>query len=113
MSEVSIQEQRTKEAGETRNVLVSFLDVLDKDGSTNETLSTVTVAVSPSGPTLSAEAVTTVARKCNGVNVAAGKAITFKVAGGSNATTYTITVTVTTSGGQTIVRKITLSVAAT
>ena len=113
MSEVTIPQQYTKEAGETRNFLVSFQDLLDKDSSTNEVLSSVTsVTVAPSGPTIGTPAVTTTARKVNGVNVEAAKAITFTVAAGTNGTTYTLTLTVVTSGGQTVVRKITLPVAA-
>lgn len=113
MSEVTISQQYTKEAGETANMIVSFEHLLDKDASINETISSVSsVAVSPSGPTVTNSDVTTVVRKVLGRNVEAGKAVTFTVAGGTNGTTYTLTITVVTSGGQTRVRKITMPVAA-
>lgn len=100
-----------KEAGETRNVLVSFADVLDKDNSINEVISSIT-SVAATGLTISGSAVTTVARKIGGVDVPAGKAIQFTVSSGSNGTTYQIKCTVVTSGSQTIVRYCPLSVSA-
>lgn len=100
-----------KEAGETRNVLVSFADVLDKDHSVNETISSIT-SVAATGLTIASTAITTVPRMINGVEVPAGKAISFTAAGGSNSTTYQIKCIVVTSGSQTLVRYCPLSVSA-
>jgi hypothetical protein len=110
MSDVTSADTWTKEAGETRNCLVSFADLLDSDNSVNETISSIT-SVAATGLTISSSAVTTVARIIRGIEVAAGKAIQFTVAGGSNGTSYSITCTVVTSGSQTVVRKVTLTVA--
>ncbi len=111
MSEITSSDVRRKEAGETVNVLVDFTAVLDQDDTINELISSVTsVAAAPSGPTISNSAVTTKARKINGVQVAAGKAISFTVAAGTNGVEYTLTCTVVTSGSQTRVRKLTLIV---
>ena len=96
-----------KEAGETRNVLVSFADILDKDDSVNERISSIT-SVAATGVTIAGSAVTTVPRKINGVDVPAGKAISFTVSGGTNDVTYNIKCTVVTSGSQTLIRYCTL-----
>ena len=112
MSYIVSPDVHYKEAGETRNIAVSFADVLDKDNSTNETISSIT-SVSASGGTAASSAITTVPRKINGVEVAPGKAITFTYTGGTNGNSYTITCTVVTSGSQTIVRKLTVNVQAT
>ena len=111
MSDVTSADTWTKEAGETRNCLVSFADLLDTDNSINETISSIT-SVAATGLTITSTAVTTLPRMIRGIEVPAGKAIQFTVAGGSNGTSYTITCTVVTSGSQTAVRKITLTVAA-
>ena len=100
-----------KEAGETRNVLISFMDVLDKDDSINERISSIT-SVAATGLTIASSAITTVTRKINGVDVPAGKAISFTVSSGSNGTTYQIKCIVVSSGSQTIVRYCPLSVSA-
>lgn len=111
MSDVTSPDTLYKEAGETRNCLVSFVDVLDRDNSINETISSVTsVSSSPSGPTTGSLAVTTVPRIIRGVETPAGKAISFTLAGGTNGTSYTLTATVVTSGSQTVVKKIPLEV---
>lgn len=112
MSDVLSADVWTKEAGETRNCLVSFADLLDKDNSVNETISSIT-SVAVSGLTITSAIVTTVTRLIRGIETPAGKAIQFTVAGGSNGTSYNIVCTVVTSGSQTIVRKVTLNVAAT
>jgi hypothetical protein len=111
MSDVTSADVWTKEAGETCNCLVSFADMLDNDNSVNETISSIT-SVSATGLTISSTAVTTVARKIRGIEVAAGKAIQFTVSGGSNGTSYSIACIVVTSGSQTRKRLITLTVAA-
>lgn len=111
MSEITSSDVRRKEAGETVNVLVDFTAVLDQDDTINELISSITsVTVSPAGPTITNSAVTPKPRKINGVQVAAGKAISFTVAGGTNGTTYTLTCTVVTNGLQTRVRKLSLIV---
>jgi hypothetical protein len=108
-TEITSRQIRRKEAGETRNVIVSFADVLDEDASVNETISSIT-SVDGGGVTTSSPAVTAVTRNVNGIIVDAAKAITFKVSGGANGTDYIITPTVVTSGGQTLVRKLRLEV---
>lgn len=108
-TEVTSPDTRRKEAGETCNVLVDFTDVLDKDSSTNETISSIT-SVAASGLTITSTAVTTTPRLINGREVRPGKAIQFTVAGGSNGTDYSIVCTVVTSGSQTRVRKLPLEV---
>lgn len=108
-TEVTSPDTRRKEAGETRNVLVDFTDVLDKDGSTNETISSIT-SVAASGLTITSTAITTLPRNINGREVRPGKAIQFTVAGGTNGIDYQITCTVVSSGSQTIVKKLPLEV---
>jgi hypothetical protein len=110
-TEITSSDTRYKEAGETRNVLVDFTGALDKDGSTNERISSIT-SVAATGLTITNSAVTTTPRIINGQEVPAGKAISFTVASGSNGTTYQIKCTVVTSGSQTIVRYCPLSVTA-
>lgn len=63
----------------------------------DETLSDPVLAVSPSGPALSAGTVS-------------GSRVLFRIAGGTAGEEYTITVTVTTSGGSTLVHPVTLKV---
>lgn len=108
-TEVTSPDIRRKEAGETRNVLVSFADVLDRDHSVNETISSIT-SIAATGLTISGSAVTTLPRIINGRETPAAKAIQFTVAGGTNDNDYAITCTVVTSGSQTIVKKLTLEV---
>jgi hypothetical protein len=100
-----------KEAGETRNVLVSFRELLDRDNSTNEKLSSIT-SIAATGLTITSTTVTTVPRIIKGEEIPAGKALQFTVAGGSNGTTYQIKMTVVTSGSQTVVRYVPLVVSA-
>jgi hypothetical protein len=108
-TELTCSEVRRKEAGETVNVAVDFTDVLDKDSTINETISSVT-SVAATGLTITSPAVTTGTRKINGRNVAAGKGITFTVAGGTLNADYAIKCTVATSGSQTRVRYATMEV---
>lgn len=108
---ITSPDTRYKEAGETRNVLVDFTDVLDTDDYTNEVISSIT-SIAATGLTISSSAVTTTPRKINGKEVRAGKAVSFTVSSGSNGTTYQIKLTVVTSGSQTIVRYCPLTVSA-
>lgn len=66
-----------------------------------ETLSSPTVTVSPSGPTIGSPSVLSSAFD----DVASGKGIKVTVSGGTAGTTYTLTCTVTTSGGATLICK--------
>lgn len=113
MSEVTCSDVRTKDPDETVGVLVSFVDLLDKDDSIDETISTIT-SVAATGLTITSTAVTTAVRKYNdGQNshvVPIGKGITFLVSGGTDATNYSIKCKVVTSGGQTRVRYATMQV---
>jgi hypothetical protein len=113
MSEVTCQGVRTKDPDETVNVLVSFVDLLDKDDSIDETISSIT-SVTATGLTISGALVTTTLRKYNdGQNshsVPAGKGITFTVVGGTAGDDYAIKCKVVTSGGQTRVRYATMQV---
>lgn len=93
---------------ETKNAAVDFTGQLRS----GETISSVTsVTISPSGPTLSNNAVSGSAMDINGTSVAAGKAITFRITG-SAATKgqYTITATVATSSSQVLVSLLPLRV---
>jgi hypothetical protein len=68
-----------------------------------ETLSGVTsVAAAPTGPTISSLAVNAAPfDNDDGATVAVGKGAQFRVAGGSAGTDYSLTVTVTTTAGNT------------
>lgn len=80
--------------GETRNGKVSFVDLLDSGESLT---GTPTVAeVTTSDLTISNAAVSAAALTILGESVAAGKAVQFKVTGGSAGTTYLLRVTVST-----------------
>jgi hypothetical protein len=101
----------------TRNIAVSFVGQL----AANDLLSgTPTVAISPSGagcPTLSSAAVNSATMLMevpdNEHYAKAGQAVTFTVACSSaTAQTYTVTVTGSTSGGQTLQEYVTIVVSA-
>ena len=78
----------TKRAGETRNAAISFANQLD----TSETMSgSPTLSSSPTGLSFAAGAVTTAATTINGVSVGTGRAVTFRVSGGTDGVMYTIT----------------------
>jgi hypothetical protein len=114
MSEITSSDVRRKEAGETVNVIADFTAILEQDDTVNELISSVTsIVAAPTGPTISGSIVSTKPRKVNGAQVAAGKAIQFTVAGGTNEITYALACTIVTSGGQTRVRKLSLIVTAT
>lgn len=104
---ITIQEARVKHSSETRNVGVSLSGCLES----GETITgTPTVTAAPSGLTISGQSVNAAIVEIEGVNVPIGEAVLFAVAGGTDATKYTITVTAVTSEGQTIVRKCVLRV---
>lgn len=100
MSEITAKQRRKIHPNETLIIAVSAKSIL-KSG---ETVSSATVAVSPSGPTLGSASVngstlTVVDESCT-----AGQAITFSMSGATVSTTYTITCTFTMSTGQVRVR---------
>lgn len=81
-------------ADETRLVSIDFTDKLDA----GELLTgTVTVTVSPTGPTVSNAAVSTAALTINGRTVIIGQAVQFKITGVTAAATYTCTASVATN----------------
>lgn len=85
---VEAPQVHTMEAGETRIISVDYRGKLDS----GELLTGApTVSVSPSGPTISNEAVNTSSLTINGETVAAGEAVQFKITGATAGTTYTIT----------------------
>jgi len=89
-------EPLVKRPGETRVYSVNFgFQPEIRDAA--ETLSGPTVSASPSGLTISGTTVS-------------GSRVRFQVAGGANAVDYTLTVTVSTSGGSTLVEAVTLQV---
>lgn len=108
MSELTCPRVRRKAPTAVRNIAVNFTDWLDH----GEIITgTPTVAVSPSGPTLSAASVNSWRRVVDGRACNPGTVVTFSASGGSASTTYTITITASTSGSQTLVGYITLIVA--
>lgn len=105
-------QRRTKTAGETRNVAVSFVDVLD----VGELLTgTPTVLeVTTTDLTLTNKAVNSQAMTVNGASCVAGQVVTFTVAGGTAGTSYDIRITVSTnaSNAQTLQATVRLKVVA-
>jgi len=96
--------------GETRNVAVSFVDVLDDDELLTGT--PTIVEVTTNDLTLTNKTVNTSVLTINGHSVAIGKAIQFKVSGQLVANSpYTIKITVSTNAAQTLVKYVVLSVA--
>jgi hypothetical protein len=99
MSSNVAPQRPTVVSGEVRKDSVSFLGKLDA----GETLTgTPTISVSPAGLTCTSPAVSTDMLVIDRVPVAAGKAVTFTVSGGTAGVDYTVTVTVGTSNGQTL-----------
>lgn len=108
MSELSCPKVRRKAPTAVRNIAVNFTDWLDQ----GEVITgTPTVSVSPSGVTLSAASVNTGRRVVDNRACQPGTVVTFTASSGSAGTTYTITVTASTSGSQTLVGYVTLIVA--
>jgi CO/xanthine dehydrogenase Mo-binding subunit len=131
MSVITSADVREKEAGETVNVLVDCQDMLDKDASIDETITTInaiqggtfnagmTTWTGGAALTISALAVTTVARKyrpspnsTEEKHVPIGKGLTFRLSGGANGVDYYIRIEIVTSGTQTRVRYLPLQVKA-
>lgn len=99
---------RYKAASAVRNVRVSFDGwLLPQEIITG----TPTVAVSPSGPTLSAASVSTTPMLVNGKTVPAGKVVLFTVSAGTAGVSYVITVTGVSSGSETLIGYLNLEVA--
>lgn len=84
-------QRRTKTAGETRNVAVSFVDVLDEAELLTGT--PTVVEVTSTDLTLTNKAVNGAAMTVNGVSCLAGQVVTFTVAGGAADTDYQIRIT--------------------
>ncbi len=99
----------TKHPSEVRNCAVSLANVLDS----GETLTgTPTVSATPSGLTFSNAQVSVGTLTINGVSVAAGKAVQFRVSGGTSGVRYNVEVTcgTTSSPAQTLVVELDLLV---
>lgn len=107
MDGITIPTTRDKSAQETRTVSVSFAKVLDSGVALS---GTPTVAGTPSGLTLSNVQKNASAITVDGASVAINNAVQFTCAGGYIGQTYTLTVTVATSAGETIVRRLRLRV---
>lgn len=105
-------QRRTKTVGETRNVAVSFVDVLD--ASELLTGTPTVLEVTSTDLTLTNKAVNAQAMTVNGVACLAGQVVTFTVAGGVAGTTYDIRITVSTnaSNAQTLQATVRLKVVA-
>lgn len=84
-------EVKAKAAGETRNVAIDYSDKLDSGE-----LLTGAPSVSVTGMTASNQSVNSTELTIQGDAVAAGKAVTFTLAGGTAGTSYLVTVTVST-----------------
>jgi Flp pilus assembly protein TadG len=99
---VTAQPTLTKTPGDVLPIVASFV----KELANGDTLTgTPTVSVSPAGPTLSAASVNNATLQVeiegNKHFALMGQAVQFTMSGGSDGTTYTVTVTVSTTGGRT------------
>lgn len=104
---ITVREVKVKHSGETRNAAVAMSGCLDS----GETLTgTPTITDAANVLTLTNKAVSGATLTIDGVSVPAGEAVTFTVAGGTDGTLYTITITCGTSAGQTVRRKVKLRV---
>ena len=108
MSASTAPQIQSKTASEVRTVAVSFVGKLD----IGELLTgSPTVAeVTTTDLTIAAEAVSASALTILGETVAIGKAVTFRVSGGTAGTDYTIRVTVGTDASNTVITNVTLRV---
>lgn len=88
-------QRRTKTVGETRNVAVSFVDVLDAGELLTGT--PTVVEVTTSDLTLTNKAVNGSSLVVNGETCLAGQVVTFTVAGGVAGTAYEIRITAGTN----------------
>jgi hypothetical protein len=92
------KERYGKRATETRTLVFDFSPVL-YDSEVVQTINSVTA--SPSGPTISGEAISAAAiDEPPHASIAAGEAVTCLIAGGTAGTRYTVTAQVQTNGGQ-------------
>lgn len=100
----------SKYASEVRSFGFDFQDFPEVQQ--DETLSSPSVSVSPSGPTIGSPSVTDADfYPGNGARmIPAGEGVKVSISGGTASTTYTLTCTVTTSGGATLIMKGTLVV---
>lgn len=103
MSDNTAPQRPAMKTGAVKAAAVSFVGQLDQ----GETLTgTPTVVASPGTLTVAAPRVNTTALTLNGRQVAIGKAVQFTASGGTAGVEYTVTVTVETSNGQTLVADI-------
>lgn len=105
-------QRRTKTVGETRNLAVSFVDVLD--ASELLTGTPTVVEVTTSDLTITNKAVNNASMVVNGETCLAGQVVTCTVAGGVAGTDYQIRITVGTnaSNAQTLQATVRLRVTA-
>lgn len=101
---IEAPQEYDKAVSEVRNVAYDFTPLLDEGESLT---GTPTVTITPSGPTVSNAAVNVAALTILGETVAIGKAVQFRVSGGSSGVTYTFTISVATNStpAQTLRRK--------
>jgi hypothetical protein len=93
-------QQYTKHPSEIRSATMSFKHKL----SPGDLLTgTPTVVAAPSGPTITAVAINAAEIEGDHINASIGEAVQFKIAGGTDGTAYRLTVTATTTGGETLV----------
>lgn len=105
---LTVSTPRVKSPNETRLAAVSFSGCLDS----GETLTgTPAIDGSPSGLTITSKAVSGSELNIDGVDIPAGEAVTFLVAGGTAGQKYTITIAVGTSASQSLERFVILQVA--
>ena len=101
MNSILSDDIRTKGAGETRDMAVSFVPKLKQLGTTPETyqslIGTPTVISTPSGLTITNKQISSAMLVINGKHVAASNAVAFTVAGGTAGVEYTITVKASTA----------------
>lgn len=104
MSSIAAQPTLTKTTTDVLPILASFA----KDLTRGDLLTgTPTVAVSPSGPTLSSASINSTAKAVElpdgGIDhtAKAGQAVEFTMSGGTDGQAYTVTVTCATVGGRT------------
>ena len=85
----------TKKVSATRNIAISYLDILES-GELLTGTPTVTTGDSPESLTIDNAQVNTTTLTINGESCVAGQAVQFRVAGGTANTTYPIYITCST-----------------
>lgn len=109
MHENTAPQRPTILVGEIRGVSVNFTGKLDQ----GELLTgTPVITPDPADLTCSSPRVSTTALAINGRTVAIGKAVQFTITGGTADTEYTVTVTVLTTMGQTLMGRCVIAVEA-